>query len=235
MGLIKRLIKDVSDDQFIRAVNSSKTYTEIAKKLGAYYSNAPSVVKRRIEQLNIDFKPVSPRYEPDDVFFSEHHYHTSHTLRSRLLKVKDREYVCAVCGHPPVWNGRSLTLEVDHINGDSSDCRLANLRWICPNCHSQTGTYRRGNSGSPREYYYHRVCIICHKEFKSTSRHAKYCSKECYRKAFTKKPPIDKDDLIKRLRQTSFVQVGRDFNVTDNTVRKWCRKYNISTRSKDYK
>ena len=53
--------------------------------------------------------------------------------------------------------------------------------------------------------------------------------------AFTKKPPIDKDDLIKRLRQTSFVQVGRDFNVTDNTVRKWCRKYNISTRSKDYK
>ena len=89
MGLIKHLIKDVSDDQFIRAVNSSKTYTEIAKKLGAYYSNAPSVVKRRIEQLNIDFKPVSPRYEPDDVFFSEHHYHTSHTLRSRLLKVKD--------------------------------------------------------------------------------------------------------------------------------------------------
>lgn len=37
---------------------------------------------------------------------------------------------------------KDLTLEIDHINGIHNDNRKENLRYLCPNCHSQTLTWK---------------------------------------------------------------------------------------------
>lgn len=61
-------------------------------------------------------------------------------LRRALIE-SGRKYVCEMCGNPPTWNGRPLVLQVDHKNGKRWDCRKQNLRFACPNCHTQTETF----------------------------------------------------------------------------------------------
>ena len=54
------------------------------------------------------------------------------------------EYRCVHCGIDE-YNGKPITLQIDHINGVNTDHRKTNLRWLCPNCHTQTDTWGHKN------------------------------------------------------------------------------------------
>ena len=69
-----------------------------------------------------------------------HPHYQSLKLKNRLLKEGLFKNVCDSCGISD-WNGKPLSMQLDHVNGDSSDHQLGNLRMLCPNCHSQTETY----------------------------------------------------------------------------------------------
>ena len=56
---------------------------------------------------------------------------------------------CSECGIKE-WNNKSITLELEHKDGNSDNNRPENLCLLCPNCHSQTPTYRAKNKGNGR-------------------------------------------------------------------------------------
>ena len=60
-------------------------------------------------------------------------------------------YKCAICNITE-HNGNVLVLECDHIDGNHKNNKPTNLRLICPNCHSQTSTYKNKNKGNGRNY-----------------------------------------------------------------------------------
>jgi hypothetical protein len=60
---------------------------------------------------------------------------------------------CMLCGNNGTHNGFKLVLQLDHIDGDSDNNNPSNLRLLCPNCHSQTTTYKSRNKNSSRAKY----------------------------------------------------------------------------------
>lgn len=70
------------------------------------------------------------------------------TSRKRRLisegLLQNKCYICSLTE----WLGKSISLQIDHINGKNNDHRLENLRLLCPNCHSQTDTFAGRNCKS---------------------------------------------------------------------------------------
>jgi len=67
-------------------------------------------------------------------------------LKKHLIKQSLLQYKCIKCNNTGIWENEILSLHLDHINGINNDNRLNNLRFLCPNCHSQTSTYCRKNT-----------------------------------------------------------------------------------------
>ena len=70
------------------------------------------------------------------------------SIKKYLLETRGE--VCECCRQGNTWNNKPLVLQLDHIDGDSDNNYLTNLRLLCPNCHTQTETF--GNAGQGNRY-----------------------------------------------------------------------------------
>lgn len=79
------------------------------------------------------------------LIFAEFEYDGRGNHKSVLIK--ERGYKCEGC-FLSEWLGQEIVLELDHIDGNNKNNIRENLRLLCPNCHSQTPTWRgRGVNG----------------------------------------------------------------------------------------
>lgn len=78
-------------------------------------------------------------------YFVENSPHARHAVKKYIIKYNLIEYICEQCKCDPIWKNKELVLVLDHINGINNDNRLENLRFLCPNCNSQTDTFCRKN------------------------------------------------------------------------------------------
>lgn len=201
------------------AVKQSDCYADVCRFVGLDIKGRNyDTIKKHIVSLKLDTSHFKSRSEltkersfknviqlSDDEFFVVGHRKRSQ-VKKRLVKYKS--YECEECKLSGIWNNKPLVLHLDHINGNSIDHTIDNLRFLCPNCHSQTTTY----AGKSSRLKPSQIDPNWRKREKPSRRKVVWPSEE---------------ELKKLLDTKSLVAIGQMYNVSDNAVRKWAKKYKL--------
>jgi len=149
-----------SDEMLAEAVRKSASIAGVLRVLGVTWSGGSHAhFSRRIRRLGLDTshftgaahmrgKPALRRLRAAEVLVVKppgSRRIQPYLLRRALVEV-GVPYHCAECGVGGTWQGKPLILHVDHVNGDCLDSRVENLRFLCPNCHTQTATWAGRNA-----------------------------------------------------------------------------------------
>ncbi len=141
---------NLSTDVFIKTCNSSKSMAIAANKLSLPFTTFKRIaIELNCYKTNMSGKGLyKPQIAIDDIITNKISFSRCQ-LKKRLLREGLLENKCCKCGNDGEWLGNNLPLELDHINGVNNDNRIENLRILCPNCHSQTPTFRKKKDSSP--------------------------------------------------------------------------------------
>lgn len=140
-------------------VKFSKSFANVLRELNIRQAGgSQSHIKRMCIKHNIDFshftgqahnkgKISNRRKTPQEILvFDEFLEHRSKHLHLRRALIESGiKYECECCQNNGVWLGKPITLNVDHKDGDYRNNVQGNLRFLCPNCHSQTQTFGAKN------------------------------------------------------------------------------------------
>lgn len=136
----------ITDEEFIAVCKASESMAKAAATLGVHFN---SFKKRAIElecyvtnQSGKGNKKNMPKVDLNEIIFeNKQPQYQTYKLKLRLFEEGYKQNKCEKCGVCD-WNGEQLNMELDHIDGDKTNHHLDNLRILCPNCHSQTPTFR---------------------------------------------------------------------------------------------
>jgi hypothetical protein len=212
-------------DNLVSIISNSKNMTTVLNKLNLRCAGGNyQTIKKYIELYNIDithFETDVERYSglinyntnnkiPIENILIVNSTYNRANLKLRLISENLLEYKCVECCNIGEWNGKPISLQLDHINGIHDDNRLENLRFLCPNCHSQTETYAGKKNKVNIKIEKHNGLSSLQKELALTKRK-------------TNRPNYE--TLIKEIEELGYSGTGRKYGVSDNAIRKWKKFY----------
>ena len=140
---------------------NSYSYAEVLNKAGRKQGGgAQQTLKKKIAEYEIDISHFtgqkwheSPNQKPQqgiekynlEEIFVKNSPVTQKVLRGYVERHNVIEHKCQNCGCDGTWQNGIISLEIDHIDGDNTNNEVSNLRYLCPNCHALTETYRGKN------------------------------------------------------------------------------------------
>lgn len=209
-----------------------ETLNSYLKKMGIEYDGQQS--KKGQYKGGLVYKPAS-YYIDNNIIIS------SSKLREKLIRDGVKEAKCEICGIS-TWFDVNLPLELHHKDGNHFNNHLDNLQILCPNCHA----IQNGNSGANIGAYKNitvkkraaKYCVDCGKKITGKSTRCEECYHKNTKGVFKvplEEMPVSREELKQLIRTTPFVKIGQQFNVTDNAIRKWCKKFNLPSRVSEIK
>ncbi len=218
---------------FTEVVNKSKSLSDVARFLDLEPSKGNrDTIKKYIEIYKLStehFSYVKRSNESlyrnlEEILVINSTYSRGH-LKNRLYKEGLKFEVCELCGQGNEWNGKRISLILDHINGINNDNRLKNLRILCPNCNATLDTHC-GKNKSKYKLYQHVdndntrcndcACLI--------SKGCIRCSKcESINQRKVERPNYS--TLIDNVKEFGYTKTGKKYGVSDNCIRKWIKIY----------
>lgn len=95
------------------------------------------------------------------ILLTENSTYTTQIVKRRILQENVLEYKCTKCPNNGTHNNKPLTLQLHHKDGNNKNHLLANLEFLCPNCHSQTDTYAGKGNLKRNDLTFRKIpCII---------------------------------------------------------------------------
>lgn len=242
-----------------KAVIGAASQTEVLRRLHVPITTLNRDKLREFaREHSIEIPPARLKL-PNDSILVYGRKHTRSVLLPRMLE-RGVEYVCAKCGLEPLWLGFSLTLQIDHIDGDNRNNVLDNLRFLCPNCHSQCATSFNNKKRSVRNYQ--NKCKLCNSSINSKYVYCESCviKRKSMSPAYTSHTCVDCDvpipskgalrcvacsrinsrtidyppleDVIGCLkRNNSFLGASRELGIGDNTLRKFLKRNGVDPKT----
>ena len=228
---------DWSKEKVEIAVKNNFCYSDVLRALDIpVKGNNSETLKNKIKEYNIDtshFTFISSQKGKSQKTSVSNYLKKGSKIKTFSLKLKLiesglKENKCEICGCTE-WLGKPLNCQLHHIDGDNTNNELSNLQMLCPNCHSQTDNYCGSANKTEKEKVY---CTVCGREINGRSESGLCVScagkKRAQRERGSSIEP-SKEELSQLIIEKSFSEIGRMFKVTDNTIRKWCRKHNLPT------
>ena len=145
----------MEDVEFIRICVESDSMAQAAVKLGLHFNTFKrKAIKLDCYKTNQSGKGIKKKHNGsriplNEIFENKHPQYQTNKLKKRLISEGYKNDCCEECGISE-WNGKPITIELDHVDGNRNNHSLNNLRLLCPNCHSQTPTFRGKNITSAR-------------------------------------------------------------------------------------
>lgn len=243
--------------------SESFSYREVLRKAGRKPSGGnQTTLKKKIKEYNIDISHFTgelwskgktakdderikkmannlEKYTDETIF--QIGSTSRRTVRAYILRHNSIPYECKTCGNKGEWFGKTMPLELHHINGINDDNRLENLCFLCPNCHSITETYCGRNIALKKEEKPKKIilpkekkyCVDCGKEISPKAERCKSCAAILSNSKNSKRP--EREELKKLIRELPFTKIGKQYGVSDNAVKKWCDFYNLPRKKSDIK
>lgn len=139
--MVKRHYTRWTKEKLVDIALTSISYAECIRKMGLVEAGGNfKQLQRNLDKFNINtdhFLGQAHNKGKELIPYEELIKPT--TIKNRILK--DRGHICENCGIKD-WLGKPLTLELEHVDGDNRNNNKTNLLLLCPNCHSQTPTWR---------------------------------------------------------------------------------------------
>lgn len=193
-------------------------------------------IAARLKKLGVDTSHFNRDLRPPKTRLGADGYQAirqdgSRRNRKQLKKILDsvnRPEKCEKCDCGPSWANEPLVLQIDHKNNNILDDTPENLRYLCPNCHSQTESYSRCRTiwSKPKRF------CKCGKEIYKSSLSG--VCRQCQTSAGTKSRCPSRDLLAKMIWENPTTKVAKEFGVSDKAITKWCRKLGIEKPGPGY-